>query len=116
MSDRPHFATRLSSPSGAFYFRHVIEPYMVYRRIAGINNFDHIIRFDYVDAIADTNEIEFGVANRFFTRRSTENVSAAAVKATKKNQRRNQSPVSRTKRLPSRYAESISSIRILAGR
>jgi len=56
---------------------------MVYRRLAGINNFDQIIRFDYVDAIADTNEIEFGVANRFFTRRSTENVSAAAVKATK---------------------------------
>src|SRR4030095_14784235 len=26
-------------------------------------------------AIADTNEIEFGIANRFFTRRSTENVS-----------------------------------------
>jgi LPS-assembly protein len=53
---------------------------MVYRRLAGINNFDQIIRFDYVDAIADTNEIEFGIANRFFTRRSTENVSAAAGK------------------------------------
>ena len=30
--------------------------------------------------MADTNEIEFGIANRFFTRRSTENVSAAAKK------------------------------------
>ena len=30
---------------------------MVYRRLAGINNFDRIIRFDSVDAIADTNEI-----------------------------------------------------------
>ncbi len=66
---------------GSFFFRHVIEPYILYRRLVGINNFDRIIRFDYVDAIADTNEIEFGVANRFFTRRSTENVSDAAVKS-----------------------------------
>jgi len=58
-----------------FFFRHVIEPYIVYRKVSGINNFDRIIRFDYNDAVADTNEIEFGIANRFFTRRSTENVS-----------------------------------------
>ena len=63
-----------------FFFRHVIEPYVTYRRLAGINNFDRIIRFDYIDAIADTNEIEFGVANRFFTRRSTENVSDRELK------------------------------------
>ena len=50
---------------------------MIYRKISGINNFDRIIRFDYVDAIADTNEIEFGIANRFFTRRSTENAASA---------------------------------------
>jgi LPS-assembly protein len=37
--------------------------------------------FDYLDAIADTNEIEFGIANRFFTRRSTENVSGHKVEA-----------------------------------
>ncbi|HKS10017.1 MAG TPA: hypothetical protein VJS13_10745, partial [Pyrinomonadaceae bacterium] len=58
----------------------VIEPYVVYRKISGINDFNRIIRFDYIDAIADTNEIEFGVANRFFTRRSTENVADAPVK------------------------------------
>ena len=66
--------------SGGFFFRHVIEPYMIYRKISGINNFDRIIRFDYIDAVADTNEIEFGIANRFFTRRSTENVSDIPVK------------------------------------
>ena len=59
-------------------FRHVIEPYVIYRRIAGLNNFNRIIRFDYIDTIADTNEIEFGIANRFYTRRSTENVSGKA--------------------------------------
>jgi LPS-assembly protein len=40
-----------------------------------VNDFDRVIRFDYVDAVADTNEIEFGISNRFFTQRSTENVS-----------------------------------------
>ena len=62
-----------------FFFRHVIEPYVIYRKVTGINNFDRIIRFDYIDAVADTNEIEFGIANRFFTRRSTENVSDVPV-------------------------------------
>jgi LPS-assembly protein len=73
--------------NGSFYFRHLIEPYVIYRRIWGINDFDRYIRFDYVDAIADTNEIEFGVSNRFFTRRSTENVSSAARKETRTGQR-----------------------------
>ena len=67
---------------GGFFFRHVIEPYVIYRKLSGINNFDRIIRFDYIDAIADTNEFEFGIANRFFTRRSTENVSDARVNET----------------------------------
>ena len=58
-----------------FWFRHVIEPYAIYRRISGVNNFDRVIRFDYIDAVADTNEIEFGISNRFFTQRSTENVT-----------------------------------------
>ena len=73
--------------SGGFFFRHVIEPYMIYRKISGINNFDRIIRFDYIDAVADTNEIEFGIANRFFTRRSTENVSDVPVKVSDQQDR-----------------------------
>jgi LPS-assembly protein len=76
----PAFARDFHRSGGSFFFRHLIEPYVVYRKISGINNFDRIIRFDYIDAIADTNEIEFGIANRFFTRRSTENVSDVPVK------------------------------------
>jgi LPS-assembly protein len=75
----PAFAKDFRRGDGSFFFRHVIEPYFVYRKLSGINNFDRIIRFDYSDAIADTNEIEFGIANRFFTRRSTENVSDVPV-------------------------------------
>ncbi|HEY0730204.1 MAG TPA: LPS assembly protein LptD, partial [Pyrinomonadaceae bacterium] len=76
----PAFAKDFRRGDGAFWFRHVIEPYVQYRKITGINDFNQIIRFDYVDAIADTNEIEFGIANRFFTRRSTENVADVPVK------------------------------------
>ena len=83
----PAFAKDFHRSGGGFFFRHVIEPYITYRRLAGINNFDRIIRFDYVDAIADTNEIEFGIANRFFTRRSTENVSDAAVDLSRRENR-----------------------------
>ncbi|HEY3168753.1 MAG TPA: LPS assembly protein LptD, partial [Candidatus Binatia bacterium] len=83
----PALAKDFHRGSGTFFFRHLIEPYIIYRRIAGVNNFDRVIRFDYVDAVADTNEIEFGISNRFFTRRSTENVSSAAAKATKTGQK-----------------------------
>jgi len=78
----PALAKDFHHGNGSFFFRHVIEPYVTYRKITGINNFDRIIRFDYIDTIADTNEFEFGVANRFFTRRSTENVSNVSLPPT----------------------------------
>jgi LPS-assembly protein len=59
----------------------VIEPYVIYRRVAGIDNFNRILRFDFVDAIADTNEIEYGISNRFYTRRSIESVGKKAERA-----------------------------------
>lgn len=74
----PALARNFRRSDGSVRFRHVIEPYLIYRRITGINDFDRIIRFDYVDAIANTNEIEFGLTNRFFTRRSTESVGTKA--------------------------------------
>jgi len=78
---RPPALAKDFNRNGAFFFRHVIEPYVTYRKISGINDYQRTILFDYIDAIADTNEFEFGVANRFFTRRSTENVSDAAARA-----------------------------------
>ncbi len=50
--------------------QHDVEPYARYRRITGIDNFDKIIRFDEQDAIANTNEIEVGVINRFSRNRA----------------------------------------------
>lgn len=56
-----------SFASSAFgHMRHAVEPYVTYRRIHGIDDLDTTIRFDAEDAIADTNEIEYGVVNRFF--------------------------------------------------
>ncbi len=61
-----------------FRFRHVIEPYLTYRLVKGIDNFNRIIRFDHVDTATNTNEIEFGIINRFYTRRYTEAVTDEA--------------------------------------
>ena len=61
-----------------FRFRHVIEPYLKYKYVNGINNFNKIIRFDYGDTQTDTNEIEWGITNRFFTRKYTEAVTPEA--------------------------------------
>src|SRR2546421_3352184 len=77
----PALARNFRRGDGSVWFRHVIEPYVIYRRIAGIDNFARIIRFDYLDAIADTNEIEYGVSNRFFARRFTETVGKKGARA-----------------------------------
>jgi LPS-assembly protein len=76
---RPPALARNFRRDGKFWLRHVVEPYLTYRRVAGISNFERIIRFDTTDAIADTNEIEYGVVNRFFSRRSTESVTGRVV-------------------------------------
>ncbi len=65
----------------SFRFRHVIEPYATYRLIKGVNNFRQVIRFDSMDTITDTNEIEFGLINRIYTRKYAEAVTDEAQRA-----------------------------------
>ncbi len=72
------FARNFYGKNDAFKFRHVIEPFLTYRYIKGVNNFHRIIRFDYADTVTDTNEIEYGVTNRIYTRRYTEAVTKEA--------------------------------------
>jgi LPS-assembly protein len=76
----PALARNYLHGDGTFWFRHVVEPYLTYRKISGISNFDKIIRFDEVDAVADTNEIEYGATNRFFLRRSAESIGGRVAK------------------------------------
>jgi len=63
-----------------FRFRHVIEPYLTYRYVKGINTFERIVRYDYEDTLTDTNEVEYGITNRFFVRRYAEAVTGDARK------------------------------------
>ncbi len=46
--------------------RHTIEPAVVYRYVAGVNNFSSIPRFDPADIESDTNELEYSVTQRLF--------------------------------------------------
>jgi LPS-assembly protein len=61
---------------GTPWFKHVIEPFVEYRRIKGIDDFDRTPLIDERDMIADTNEVEYGVTNRFFVKRQTGDGSA----------------------------------------
>ncbi len=61
-----------------FRFRHVIEPYLTYRYIKGVDEFNRTVRYDQLDTIADTNEIEYGLINRIYTRRYAEAVTNEA--------------------------------------
>jgi LPS-assembly protein len=64
-----------------FRFRHVIEPFLTYRLLKGIDAFERIIRFDHIDTATNTNEIEFGVSNRLYSRRYSEAVTDSAREA-----------------------------------
>jgi len=47
-------------------YKHTIEPHITYRDITGINNFFQFIRFDADATRSDTNEVEYGVTQRFW--------------------------------------------------
>ncbi|MCI0523988.1 MAG: LPS assembly protein LptD [Acidobacteria bacterium] len=66
----PALAKVFRRRDGAPWFKHVIEPFVEYRRIAGIDEFDRTIPVDERDLIADTNEIAYGVSNRIFVKRA----------------------------------------------
>jgi LPS-assembly protein len=53
-------------------WKHLIEPAVRYRYLTGIDRFDRLILFDEQDAVAETNEVEYGLYNRFFVRRRTD--------------------------------------------
>lgn len=52
-------------------WKHLLEPGLRYRSITGIQDFDRIIRFDERDAVANTQEVEVALFNRFFVRRDS---------------------------------------------
>lgn len=53
-------------------WKHVIEPRVVYNYVTGVNNFANILRFDERDILSDTDEVEYSVVNRLYSKRTTE--------------------------------------------
>ncbi|MFN7926452.1 MAG: hypothetical protein U0Y68_00625 [Blastocatellia bacterium] len=68
----PAFARVFHHHDGTPSFKHVIEPFATYRRVIGADDFDRTIRFDERDMFVETNEIEYGLTNRFFMRRQSQ--------------------------------------------
>ena len=52
-------------------WKHVIEPRVVYNYVTGVNNFANILRFDERDILTNTNEVEYGVVNRLYAKRTS---------------------------------------------
>ncbi len=46
--------------------RHTIAPEVQYRYVAGVDNFNNVPRFDALDIYSDTNEMEYGLTQRWF--------------------------------------------------
>jgi LPS-assembly protein len=49
-------------------YKHTIEPFITYRYITGVNNFADFIRFDSDATLTDTNEVAYGITQRFFAK------------------------------------------------
>jgi lipopolysaccharide assembly outer membrane protein LptD (OstA) len=63
----PSLEKTFTNGDGTPRFKHLIEPYFTYRLIRGIGEeFDKIIRFDDRDAVANTDEVEYAIVNRFY--------------------------------------------------
>ena len=64
--------SRIWGKAGSPQYKHVLEPQVRYRLISGIDDYDEVILFDDVDAIADTNEFEYSLINRFYVKSSSD--------------------------------------------
>lgn len=49
-------------------YKHTIEPGLTYRYITGIDNFAEVIRFDADATRSDTNEVEYGLTQRLWSK------------------------------------------------
>jgi LPS-assembly protein len=49
-------------------FKHVIEPRLNYKYVTGVNDFADTLRFDQIDLLADTSELELGLTNRIYVK------------------------------------------------
>lgn len=64
----PSLSKILEKPFMDHKVKHVIEPRLAYNYASGVDNFKKIIRFDSRDILSDTQEIEYGITNRFYAK------------------------------------------------
>jgi len=55
-------------------WKHVIEPRMRYDYTTGITNFSNVLRFDSTDVLTNTNEVEYSLVNRIYSKHVDQNV------------------------------------------
>ena len=67
MLERTFAPTHWNAPLGD-QIKHTIEPEVTYRLTRGIDNFRQVLRFDPIDVVANTNELEYGLTQRIFRR------------------------------------------------
>lgn len=66
-----HYAAASEGPRFEREFgtwRHVVEPQIRYRYVSGIDRFGSTLQMDEIDLLANTNEVEYGITNRIFTK------------------------------------------------
>ncbi len=72
----PSLEKTYTNDDGTPRFKHLIEPYITYRLIRGIGDeFNDLIRFDDRDAVANTNEFEYALVNRFYKRLNSADIN-----------------------------------------
>jgi LPS-assembly protein len=54
---------------GGDKWKHVIEPRATYRYVDGVGDFSRLIRFDEIELLTNTNEVELSLTNRIYTKR-----------------------------------------------
>jgi LPS-assembly protein len=51
--------------------KHVVEARVRYRHVTGVNNFQQTLRFDDLDVLSNTHEVEFNLTNRLLKKNSS---------------------------------------------
>jgi LPS-assembly protein len=62
------YSTKITGPQlerNYGHWKHLFEPTVEYRYVAGVDSFSKTIVVDEADLVTDTNEIEYGITNRF---------------------------------------------------
>jgi LPS-assembly protein len=81
--------------------KHTIEPEFTYRYVGGVNNFLNVLRFDDVDVVSNTNELEYGATQRLFLRPLKERHCAVTEESVEREQEKTRDPDHASEKKPS---------------